>query len=67
MGHAQSVRLSTILKNHPLKKPDADNVAKIILDALNGIAYLDDKQVVDLGVHKSYNATPGVLVFVYEI
>ncbi len=51
----------------PLKKPDADNVAKIILDALNGIAYHDDKQVVELHVTKFYNDTPGVIVFVDEI
>lgn len=29
-------------------KPDADNIAKLVLDALNGIAYADDKQVVGL-------------------
>lgn len=36
------------------KKPDCDNIAKIILDALNGIAYNDDKQVVSLIVRKHY-------------
>lgn len=30
----------------PTKKPDCDNIAKIILDALNQIAYKDDAQVV---------------------
>ena len=29
----------------PTKKPDVDNVLKVVLDALNGIAYDDDKQV----------------------
>lgn len=33
-------------------KPDVDNVAKAVLDALNGVAYDDDKQVVSLSVHK---------------
>lgn len=51
----------------PLKKPDVDNIAKIILDALNGIAYHDDKQVVEMHVAKFYNDTPGVIVFVDEI
>ena len=32
----------------PAKKPDCDNIAKIILDALNKIAYVDDSQVVEL-------------------
>lgn len=38
----------------PLKKPDVDNISKIILDGLNGIAYKDDKQVVCLLVNKFY-------------
>ena len=33
-------------------KPDLDNVAKLVLDALNGIAYEDDAQVVRLAVRK---------------
>lgn len=37
------------------KKPDADNIAKAILDALNGIAYDDDSQVVSLEVIKLYD------------
>ena len=46
----------------PTKKPDCDNIAKIILDALNGIAYKDDKQVVKLQVNKYYSEQPCVLV-----
>ncbi|MDR3598428.1 RusA family crossover junction endodeoxyribonuclease [Clostridium sp.] len=38
--------------DYPCKKPDADNVAKIILDSLNKIAYDDDSQVVKLIVNK---------------
>lgn len=38
----------------PEKKPDADNVAKAILDALNGIAYNDDSSVCRLVVEKRY-------------
>ncbi len=38
----------------PTKKPDADNIAKIILDALNGLAYNDDNQIVHLIVKKFY-------------
>lgn len=33
-------------------KPDCDNVAKLVLDALNGIAWTDDKQVFELHVVK---------------
>ncbi len=36
------------------KKPDADNIAKLICDALNGVAYKDDACVNRLTVHKRY-------------
>ena len=38
----------------PTKKPDADNIAKIVCDALNGIAYTDDSQIVDIQICKHY-------------
>ena len=38
----------------PTVKPDADNIAKVICDALNGVAYGDDTQVVRLHVVKEY-------------
>lgn len=37
---------------HDVYKPDADNIAKLVLDALNGVAWGDDAQVVDLSVAK---------------
>ena len=40
--------------DYPTKKPDSDNVAKIVLDSLNKIAYDDDKQVVELTVLKRW-------------
>ena len=40
-------------KHYP-HKPDVDNIAKIVMDALNKIAYLDDNQVVSLNVEKWY-------------
>ena len=36
---------------------DLDNIAKTILDALNGVAYKDDKQVQELHVAKKYSDT----------
>lgn len=33
-------------------KPDPDNIAKLVLDALNGEAWADDAQVVELAVRK---------------
>lgn len=37
-----------------LKKPDSDNIAKIVLDSLNKIAFDDDAQVVELTVVKKW-------------
>ena len=48
-------------------RKDADNVAKGILDALNGIAYDDDRQIVELLVYKFYSETPKAVVFLEEI
>ena len=33
-------------------KPDADNIAKLVLDSLNELAYADDAQIVDMRVEK---------------
>ena len=38
---------------HDTFKPDCDNVAKLVLDGLNGVAWHDDAQVVSLHVRKS--------------
>ena len=50
---------------HP-KKPDLDNVAKVYLDAMNGIVYKDDVQVVKLRVSKRYDTESSVHVLVRE-
>ena len=41
-------------KEPPLVKPDIDNVVKLVMDALNGVAYDDDKQVVRQYAEKRY-------------
>lgn len=50
----------------PLKKPDMDNIVKVIADALNGVAYLDDSQIVLVKAKKVYSAVEGVDVVVEE-
>ena len=47
-------------------KLDIDNVAKAVLDGLNGIAFDDDKQVVRLEVSKRYDHEARVEVEVKE-
>lgn len=46
----------------PKKKPDIDNVLKVVLDSLNGYAYKDDSQVVSVSGSKYYGATPRLVV-----
>ena len=43
---------------HPTKKPDLDNVLKLVADALNGHAYHDDAQIVAADVVRRW-AIPG--------
>ncbi len=43
-----------------LTKPDTDNIAKVVLDPLNNIAYNDDSQVYKLNVEKYYSDNPRV-------
>jgi Holliday junction resolvase RusA-like endonuclease len=50
----------------PSKKPDIDNIAKCFLDAMNGIIYLDDTQVIELHIKKLYSSLSGVDVLIME-
>lgn len=51
----------------PGKKPDWDNIGKIICDALNGIVWKDDAQIVDGRVVKLYAEQPRVEVEIWRI
>lgn len=51
----------------PHNSKDVDNIAKIILDALNGIAYADDHYITDLQVRKRYSDVPRVEVEIGKI
>ena len=50
----------------PTKKPDIDNIAKTVLDALNGIAFEDDKNITELIVGKHYSDQPHVEVCIWN-
>ena len=51
----------------PTKKPDCDNIVKIVCDALNGIAYKDDQQVVLAQIRKRYAEIPKTEVKLWEV
>lgn len=47
--------------NRPAKKPDIDNSLKAVLDALNKVAYEDDKQVIEVICRKWYSQSTDFL------
>ena len=51
----------------PTKKPDADNVLKIVADSLNQYAYPDDVQIVFAAVTKIYDLEPRVEVMLESV
>lgn len=51
----------------PTKKPDMDNIIKIIADALNGVAYKDDSMIVEVSCSKIYGLAPKVLIQIEEV
>lgn len=46
----------------PTVKPDADNLVKLVMDALNTIVWKDDKQVVRCVIDKRYGPQPCVVI-----
>lgn len=51
----------------PTIKCDADNCLKAVCDAINGVVWKDDVQVVNVSLSKRFAETPGVLVRVVPL
>jgi Holliday junction resolvase RusA-like endonuclease len=49
------------------KKPDVDNIAKLIMDALEGYAYINDVQICEMEIKKFYGIPPRVEIEIEEI
>lgn len=56
--YLKEMMLTGVVK--PTKKPDVDNIIKIIADSLNEVAYKDDKQIVACSCQKFYASNPRV-------
>lgn len=54
-------------QERPAKKPDLDNIAKLVWDALNGIVYADDSQVVSLIATKTYGPIAATVVTIIPL
>ena len=57
----EAALLSSVM---PISKPDASNVLKAVEDALNGIAYIDDSQIIDVWLRKRYSDEPRIEVII---
>jgi Holliday junction resolvase RusA-like endonuclease len=48
----------------PDKKPDVDNYAKTVMDAINGLVWTDDAKITHLEIDKFYSSYPRIEVFI---
>lgn len=64
---ASKKQLAISGKIRPTKKPDLDNILKIICDPLKGIVWQDDDQVVGDDTNKWYGEEPRVEVMILEV
>lgn len=60
--------ISLMLDNQisPTKKPDIDNIVKIVLDSMNRIAFKDDNQITKLEVEKKYGIEDKIQIKIEE-
>ena len=58
--HKSSIEFAT-------KKPDADNIIKIVLDALNKVAFYDDAQVSKICFEKRYSKMPRLEITIQNL
>ena len=54
-------------RSKPVVKPDTDNYIKSTLDALNGILWHDDSQIVKITAEKRYSDHPKITVSVKPV
>lgn len=50
----------------PTKKPDIDNVVKIVLDSMNKFAFKDDTQITKLEIEKKYGIEEKIYIKIEE-
>ena len=50
----------------PMKKPDSSNVLKSVEDAMNGVVYVDDCQIINHHITRVYSTQSGVDICIKE-
>lgn len=63
----KDVRLMLDKTIKPTKKPDVDNIAKVVCDALNKLAYQDDAQIAEINVKKIYSTQEKLDIALYPL
>lgn len=60
--------INDMLENNisPTKKPDIDNIVKVILDSMNKFAFKDDIQITKLDVEKRYSLEEKIYIKIEE-
>ena len=56
-------RREELLLQEYTKKPDLDNLVKAVLDGLNGIAFKDDSQIIEIEARKLYGNKDIIYIF----
>ena len=59
-------RPKTVKRDYPTVAPDLDKYIRGVLDALTGIAYQDDAQVIDIKAEKVYSDTAGADIKIFQ-
>ena len=67
MYQQQRIRVDVVLHLCNATSKDLDNMAKFLLDALQGVCYNDDKFIFELCLSKSTSDLPKALVFIKTI
>lgn len=69
-SHYRTGKNAGVLKdNAPIactKRPDIDNYVKFVMDALNGVFWIDDSQIFSLYSVKQYSETPSIIIKIAE-
>lgn len=60
-------RPKTVKRDHPTVAPDLDKYIRNVNDALTGICFYDDAQVVEIHSNKRYSDTPGVTIVIEQM
>ena len=61
------IKAKSCKKTMHTQRPDLDNLAKGLCDSLNGVAFLDDAQIVKLTCEKNFSDVENIEITIIEI